>query len=306
MMQKRKRAAPSGSGSRTLTYILVILFAILVGYYIVLPAFTPRSPTTSTTSTAGSSFSVSLSPSTDIAGTQVTISGQSLPARSNVNASFDGAILALTNITTNSNVCRTSASGSLSGCSFWVPAKAAAGSHDVAVSFGASNKGLVKFTIPQYAPPFSTVLVTLTSVSLGLVTQLVTRRVVDLNKERRMRAEVNAFNKEKREATLANDKVKLDKLKKREVQVRQEQAKVSTARLKVTAITFVPLLAVYYLMATFLGGYGVIVAFTPVPIPIIAAPTLNPGTYEVSLFWWYFLSSFTFSTMLSRLLHTNP
>ena len=120
-----------------------------------------------------------------------------------------------------------------------------------------------------------------------------------------MRAEVNAFNKEKREATLAKDKVKLEKLKKRELAVRQEQAKVSTARLKVTAITFVPLLVVYYLMATFLGGYSVIVAYTPIPIPVIAAATLTAGTFEVSLFWWYFLSSFTFSTMLSRLLHTT-
>ena len=51
---------------------------------------------------------------------------------------------------------------------------------------------------------------------------------------------------------------------------------------------------------------GVMVAYTPIPIPILAAPTLNPGVYEVSLFWWYFLSSFTFSTMLSRLLHTTP
>jgi uncharacterized membrane protein (DUF106 family) len=162
-----------------------------------------------------------------------------------------------------------------------------------------------KFTIPQYSPPFSTVVVTLTSVMLGLVTQLVTRRVVDIDKERKMRAEVNAFNKEKREATLAKDKVKLEKLKKRELQVRQEQAKVSTARLKVTGITFVPLLVVYYLMATFLGGYGVIVAYTPIPIPVIAAPTPAAGIFEVSLFWWYFLSSFAFSTMLSRLLHTT-
>jgi len=121
-----------------------------------------------------------------------------------------------------------------------------------------------------------------------------------------MRAEVSAFQKEKQEATKAGDKVKLEKLKKRELAVRSEQAKVSTARLKVTGITFVPLLVVYYLMATFLGGYGVIVAYTPIPIPIIAAPTLIAGRFEVSLFWWYFLSSFTFSTMLSRLLHTTP
>ncbi|HUH82606.1 MAG TPA: EMC3/TMCO1 family protein, partial [Nitrososphaerales archaeon] len=191
-----------------------------------------------------------------------------------------------------------------SNCNFWVPQDAAAGSHTVKVMAGTDNL-TATFNVPGYAPPYSTVVVTLTSLGLGFVTQMVTRTVVDLDKERKMRAEVNAFNKEKREATLAKDQVKLDKLKKRELAMRQEQAKVSTARLKVTGITFVPLLVVYYLMATFLGGYGVIVAFTPIPIPVLAAPTLIAGTYEVSLFWWYFLSSFTFSTMLSRLLHTT-
>ena len=160
---------------------------------------------------------------------------------------------------------------------------------------------LAKLPIPE-----ATFLVTLTAIALGIVTQVVTRRVVDLNAERRMRAEVNAFNKEKREATAKGDKVKLEKMKKRELQMRQEQARVSTARFKVTAITFVPLLLVYYLMADFLGGFSVLVAYTPVPIPYFAGNFIQAsGGWEVSLFWWYFLSSFTFSTMLSKLFHTT-
>jgi len=154
--------------------------------------------------------------------------------------------------------------------------------------------------------PEATLVVTMTSIGLGLVTQLVTRRVVDLDKERRMKAEVNAFQKEKRDAQLKDDKVKLEKLKKKELAIRQEQAKVSTARLKVTAITFIPLLVVYYLMANFLGGFSVLVAYSPIPIPYVVGPLQSPLAYGwVSLFWWYFLSSFTFSTMLSRLLHTT-
>ncbi len=160
--------------------------------------------------------------------------------------------------------------------------------------------------VAKIAIPDATVIVTLTSIGLGLVTQIVTRQVVDLDKERKMRAEVNAFNKEKRDAQLKGDKAKLEKLKKRELQVRQEQAKVSTARLKVTGITFVPLLVVYYLMANFLGGFNVQVAFAPLPVPLLAAPLQSVGYWWVSLFWWYFLSSFTFSTMLSKLLHTTP
>jgi len=301
MMAAKNKSAPTGGTSRTLNYIIIFILAAIVFYVLVLPAFTPKGTSSTSTSTSTQSGTITLTPSTDIAGTMVTISGQMLPKNQSVTVMFDSTLLRHTQL---NNTCATDQTGTLSNCEFWVPVKTAPGSHTVKVTVGSSNL-TATFNVPSYAPPYSTVVVTLTSLGLGFVTQLVTRRVVDLDKERKMRAEVNAFNKEKREATLAKDKVKLEKLKKRELQMRQEQAKVSTARLKVTGITFVPLLLVYYLMATFLGGYGVIVAFTPIPIPVIAAPTLIAGTYEVSLFWWYFLSSFTFSTMLSKLLHTT-
>lgn len=148
--------------------------------------------------------------------------------------------------------------------------------------------------------PDSTFLVTLTSIGLSFLTQLVTRRVVNLDAERRMKAELASFNKEKREAAAANDKAKMDRLKKRELPMKQAQAKVSTSRLKVTAITFVPLLGVYYLMASFLGGFNVVVAHSPLPIPLLVN---SDGT--MVLFWWYLLSSFAFSSILTKLLRTT-
>jgi uncharacterized membrane protein (DUF106 family) len=154
---------------------------------------------------------------------------------------------------------------------------------------------------PEGLPlPESTVVVTLTSVGLGLLTQTVTRRFVDLKAERRMKAEVAAFNKEKRAANLAKDKAKLEKIKKKELPMRQAQSKVQLARTKVTFITIVPLFLVYYLMASFLGGYGSIVAVSPIPIPVLVG-----ANGEMVLIWWYILGSFTLSSLLSRLLHTN-
>ncbi len=148
--------------------------------------------------------------------------------------------------------------------------------------------------------PEPTFIVTLTSVGLGLFTQLVTRRFVDLDAERRMKAELNAFNKEKRAATLAKDKEKLEKLKKKDLAMMQERSKVQLARTKVTFITIVPLFLIYYLMASFLGGYGTIVAVSPLPIPYLVG-----GSGEMVLFWWYIIGSFTLSSLLSRLLRTN-
>ncbi len=300
--KKRPQGGSSSGGPRYITYALVGLIVVLVGYYVVLPAVMPKSTASVTTGT--STGKVSFNTSSDIPGASILVTASHLAPHENVTATFGSSGLQLFNSSTGAASCSTSDKGDISGCMFWVP-KASSGSYSVALTAGLTS-AVAHFTIPRYLPPVSTILVTATSVLLGLITQVVTKRVVDLNAERRMRAEVNAFQKEKREATLAKDKEKLDKLKKREMAVQQEQLRVQRARLKVTAVTFVPLLVVYYLMASFLGGYGVIVAFTPIPIPVIAGATQTAGVYNVSLVWWYFLSSFAFSTMLGRLLHTTP
>ncbi len=53
-------------------------------------------------------------------------------------------------------------------------------------------------------------------------------------------------------------------------------------------------------MIPLLGGYNVIVALAPTPLPYITEPT---GV--MVMFWWYIVCSFTFSSILARLLHTN-
>ena len=255
---------------------------------------TSTSQSTSSQSTANAN--VYLSYASGGPGTKISVTASGLVADRNVSAKFGPTPLNM------SRGCTTNSVGSLSDCSFVVP-DVASGSYEVTVSDGVNNKTFT-FTIPPIAIPESTLLITMTAIGLSLVTQLVTKRVVNLDAERRMRAEVSAFNKEKRAATLAKDNAKLEKLKKRELPMRQEQAKVSTSRLKVTAITFVPLLAVYYLMASFLGGFGVVCAHSSIPIPYLVSNfSVEGGT--MALFWWYMLSSFTFSTLLTKLLHTG-
>lgn len=151
----------------------------------------------------------------------------------------------------------------------------------------------------------STLIVTLTALGLGLLTNVLTRRFVDLEAERRMKAEINQHNKELRQAVKNKDKGKEDKLRKKDLQIKKMSAKVQTARLRVTGLTFIPFIALYYLMANFLGGFNVIVAYSPVPIPYIINE-FSPGLGgPVTLFWWYFLSSITFSGLLTKLLRTS-
>ena len=151
-----------------------------------------------------------------------------------------------------------------------------------------------------FAIPDTTFIVSAMALALGIATQILTLRLVDLKAERRMRAEITQYQSDLREAMKAKDKAKEEKLKKKNTQIQQMNAKVSTARLRVTAITFIPFIALYYLMAGFLGGFGVTVAHSPIPIPYIVSTT---GT--VPLFWWYTISSLTFSPLLTKLFGTS-
>jgi len=147
--------------------------------------------------------------------------------------------------------------------------------------------------------PLSTFLVTLTAVGVGLVSNLLTRRFVDLKKERRIKAELNAFNKELKAAVRAKDKEKEQRLKKKEQQMAQMRLKMSSSRTKISLGTLIPFLAVYYGLAALLGGFSIPVANSPVPIPYIVS-----STNEISLFWWYAISSLTFTGVLTKLLGT--
>ncbi|MDA4134451.1 MAG: EMC3/TMCO1 family protein [Thaumarchaeota archaeon] len=149
--------------------------------------------------------------------------------------------------------------------------------------------------------PETTLIVTLTAIGLGFASNIATRLLVDLKKEKRLRAETSAFDKELRQAIQKKDKAKEDKLKKLKPQMDQMKLKASTGRFKVLIVTWVPFILVYYFMAGELGGLSTVVAHSPLPIPFIVS-----GTGTMVLIWWYFLSSLTFGTLLSKLLGTSP
>jgi len=139
------------------------------------------------------------------------------------------------------------------------------------------------------------------------MSNVATRLLVDLKRERRMRAEVAAFDKELKEATASKDKEKVEKLKKKKPQMDQMRLKASSGRFKVVLVTWLPFIAVYYLMGDFVSGckfpsicVSGVVAYSPIPIPFIVA-----ANGSMVLIWWYFLSSLSFSTLMTKLLGTS-
>jgi len=151
-------------------------------------------------------------------------------------------------------------------------------------------------------------LITSTAVFLGFMSNLATRLLVDLKKERRMRTEVAAFDKELKEAVANKEKDKEEKLRKRKPQMDQMRLKASSGRFKVILVTWLPFIGVYYLMGDFVSGCSFpsicvsgVVAYSPIPLPVI----VSEPTGSMVLFWWYFLSSLAFSTLMTKLLGTS-
>ena len=61
--------------------------------------------------------------------------------------------------------------------------------------------------------------------------------------------------------TLNKEKDKEDKLKKKKPEIDQMRPMSSTRPFKVVLVTWLPFIAVYYLMANFVGGFSAAVAY---------------------------------------------
>jgi uncharacterized membrane protein (DUF106 family) len=149
--------------------------------------------------------------------------------------------------------------------------------------------------------PESTLVITLTAVGLAVASNVATRLLVDLKTEKRLKAEVAEFDKDLRDAMAKKDKDREERLKKKKPQIDQMRMKASTGRFKVLIFTWVPFIIVYYAVAGQVGGFGEAVALSPLPIPYIVAANGN-----MVLIWWYFLSSLSWGTIVSKLLGTAP
>jgi len=170
------------------------------------------------------------------------------------------------------------------------------------------------FGIGPFNPPDSTVILTVTAAAFAFLNNLLVRQTVDLDAERRMKAEIAAYRKELNAARKAKDQKEIDRLMKKQTAINQLNLKISNARLKVSIYTIVPFFIIYYLMLNIVGGNPA--AFSPVYIPYLmftslstsqinsgAHLLLNGGVY-VTAFGWYFLSSLWLQQIMTRLLKT--
>lgn len=144
---------------------------------------------------------------------------------------------------------------------------------------------------PYTGIPQSTFFTIGVAIALGLTSSTAAKILVDYNMVRNTMKEVQAWRKELDKAKKANDQQAQSRLMKKNQAMMKLQSRASMEQMKVTAVTFVPFLLLWYLLSAVLGGR--IVAISPFPLPLV-------GT-QLNFVSWYFLSSFAVNFPIMRL-----
>jgi uncharacterized membrane protein (DUF106 family) len=129
------------------------------------------------------------------------------------------------------------------------------------------------------------------AIALGLASATAAKLLVDYDMVRNSMRQFQAWNKELQQARKANDNQTVSKLLKKQEAMTKMQARASMEQFKVTAVTFVPFLLLWYLLSAVFGTR--VVAVSPFPLPLA-------GT-QLSFVSWYFLSSFAVNFPIMRL-----
>jgi len=146
--------------------------------------------------------------------------------------------------------------------------------------------------------PYSTLLLVVTSIGLNLISQVATRLLTNINESRRVAREAKQFRSELMDAIKKGDKAKEAKLKKKEKSIREMEMKSSNQRLKASFLFIIPFMLIYWFISGLIGATSV-VAQSPIQIPIIVSEN------GVELFWWYLITSFAFSSVITKLAGTG-
>jgi len=144
--------------------------------------------------------------------------------------------------------------------------------------------------------PFSTIFIFLLAAAISLLISSVNRLLTNPEKTKEWKREVTEWNTALRKARRDGDKKTIERLMKKQKQILQLQSKMMWQSMKVMMLFFVPIMIIWQILG---GFYGPIpIAYFPGVGPIISLPLLGN---IFSLFWWYMLCSFLFSTVFSHL-----
>jgi len=153
-------------------------------------------------------------------------------------------------------------------------------------------------------PPAATLLISIIALTVNIVSSLIRKRFTDIERMRRIQREVSEFNKELRMAMMSRDKAKEEKLRKKQKKMSEMQMKMMSENFRTSMYFMLPFLLVWWLL-TAIFGYETIMAYSPIPIPLLTQSFTLTLSSKLNFFWWYFVSSIAFNGVVTKLLRTG-
>jgi len=143
--------------------------------------------------------------------------------------------------------------------------------------------------------PLSTLLIMLVAVGIafmnGGINRLLISRLVGWKEYRRMQKETTEFRSQMMQATRANDKKQIEKLKRKESQIMNMQKNMMKPQLVNFGVSFLYIFIWIFVLTPTFGAN--VVAYVP-------------GFGAITVFYWYPICSLLFGTISSRALGTLP
>ena len=149
-------------------------------------------------------------------------------------------------------------------------------------------------TIPLATVIIMLVAVTVSFLNMGLNRLLITR-MCGWEEYKVMRKETSEYQSQLMKAMRANDKKLVDKLKRKETQIKNMQAKMMKPQMILLPISF-SYIIIWYLF--------LIPTFTTSAVAYV--PGIAPPPAGIQVFIWYMICSFFFGTLASRVIGVTP
>lgn len=142
---------------------------------------------------------------------------------------------------------------------------------------------------------FAVFIILAISVLISLLVTFLTKGMVNWDLVRDAKAKVDAFNKEKRDATMKRDTKRLHKLGERQAEINKYQGVMFSQNFKPTIIYSIPLFLLWVILGAVFSGW--VVAWTPFRIDL---PIVGP-LVAFGFGWWYFLTYLGLSQVFRKI-----
>jgi len=144
--------------------------------------------------------------------------------------------------------------------------------------------------------PYSTLLILALTILLGVLSSLLQRKMVDVEKVREVRERLDRIKREISEARKRGDKKALAKLQRKQMVIMRDSSAVLSQQFRASFMLMIPFLILYWGLLSVFGQ--TVVAYSPIPLPWGA---FGPEQTWLPFWMWYFLSALAVNLPITRL-----